>query len=220
MSKPGDDKREDLAFDPRHVETFLTKIRADRDEAIQEIRGCAEQEIAKIRKDAYRAARALARKTIKSAREQEALERDRFLYKIKSELKREHWKVLESLRQEVLRRARETFEAAWAQPAQQWAWCESWLNTATELAQGQVLSIRLGQGGSDKITAKIKHKLKDYSGEWSAEIDQAAPAGVVIAWPDHLLDGTLISHCEDVSREVVNQLAQTLSPAQSQEHSE
>ena len=85
MDKPGDKKQEELEFDPRHVETFLTKIYADRDAAIAEIHDCAQKEISKIRRDAFRNARDLARKTIRATREQEAQEHDRYMYKVKAE---------------------------------------------------------------------------------------------------------------------------------------
>lgn len=212
MDKPGDNKREELDFDPRHVETFLTKIYADRDAAISEIRDYADKEIAKIRKEAFRNTHDLARKTIRTTRELEAQERDRYIYKVKAELKREHWKVLAELRQQVLEKARTTFESAWKDPQQQWTWCRSWIATATGLARGQDLEIRLGTGGSKKVLSKIEQMLKGYDGKYTLEIDKAKPAGIVISWPDHYLDGTLMSHCQEVSNEVVDQLAQTLSP--------
>jgi len=213
MDKPEKNDNTELDFDPRHVETFLRKIHSDRDAEIEEISARAASEIAKIRKAAFSSNRALAHRTIKAAREQEARERDRYLYKVKSELKRQHWQILAELRQQVLAKARATFEAAWNDPLQQWAWCKSWIDTAAELAQDQPLHIQLGMGGNKQVVAKARRKLKDYPGEYSIAIDKAAPAGIIIGWPDHYLDGTLISHCQEVSSTVIDRLAHTLTVA-------
>jgi len=203
-----------VQFDPRHVDTFLSKIHADRDEELRKIQEQVDIEVAKIRKAAYRSARTLVHDIAKTAREREARDRDRYLYKVRAELKREHWKILAELQAHVLARAGELFQAAWRDPARQWGWCRYWLDAAMGFANGAALKVLVCEDAHADVIDKIKKHL-DACGDGSElVIEAAAGPGIVILWPDHRLDGTLASHCREVSTEVVEHLAQKLSSAE------
>ena len=217
MADQNDKGPESLDFDPRHIETFLNKISKDRESAIKKIQDHTEEEIRKIRKEAFRNARAFAHRTNTATREEEARKRSRLLYKASAELKREHWSIIAELRQTVLDKVSAKFYDAWKEPEQQWAWCTGWLDTATLLAHNEELDIVLGAGGSKDVADRIESKLKHYGGGFLIEVDKNAPAGIMISWPDHHLDGTLMSHCQEVSEDVANRLAQIMSAPEKQE---
>ncbi len=198
------------------METFLAKVRTDRDTAIAKIRSSTQDAVAKIRKEAFRGARDLAHRNIRATREHEARERDRYMYKVTAELKREYWTILSELRQEVLGKVTAQFNDAWSDPERQWSWCDRWLDTAILLARNAKLHVLLGAGTKKDVVSRIEDKLKQHKGDCSVELDASAPAGIVVSWPDHYLDGTLISHCQEVSNDITNQLAQIMSAPQPQ----
>jgi len=210
MARPDSDNP-GVQFDPRHVATFLSKIRADRDEELRKIQEQVDIEVTKIRKAAYRSSRELVHDIAKTARERESRDHDRFLYKVRAELKREHWKILAELQAHVLAKAGDLFQAAWRDPARQWDWCRYWLDTAMGFANGAALKILVGEDAHADVVGKIKEHMAAYSGGSALEINAAAGPGIVILWPDHRLDGTLASHCREVSAEAVEHLAQKLS---------
>lgn len=217
MADQNDKEPESLDFDPRHIETFLKKIVTDRDTAIEKIRNHTKEEISRIRKEAFRSARALAHRTNTANREREERNRNRQVYKVSAELKREHWSIIAELRQAVLDRVGAKFYGAWKEAEKQWAWCVGWLDTAMTLARNEKLNVVLGIGASKDVADRIESKLKDYGGGYLLELDKNAPAGIMISWPDHYLDGTLISHCQEVSNDVANRLAQIMSAPERQD---
>lgn len=199
-------------FDPRHVRAFLEKISEDRDEEVNDIRRRVEAETQKIRKDGYRAARRLASQVATDTREHQRREHDRFLYKARSELTRERWSILGDLHRRALDAVRDRFEAAWRDESRQWAWCRHWVDAGADLAAGAPLEVRLGDGTSDTVAERTGKLLDSYPGEWTVRVDTAEPAGVVISWPDHLLDGTLPSHIAVATEEVMERVAALLDP--------
>jgi vacuolar-type H+-ATPase subunit E/Vma4 len=201
-----------LEFDPKHVDAFLAKIRADRDRELAAIRRRVQAETTKIRREGHQAARRTARDMLAGVRERERREHDRFLYKVRTELVRERWSVLEDLRGQAQDAVRERFEAAWHDPEQQWVWCRHWIDAARELAGGAPLKIRLGQG-VEPVAQKIEQRLESYPGGCSLHADAHGSAGILVSWPDHCLDGTLTPQIDDATDEVMDRLVDLLNPS-------
>lgn len=201
-----------IGFDPQHVRTFLTRIRQDRDQELADIRRRVEAETRNIRKEGYRAARRLASQVAADTRERQRRERDRFLYKTRSELTRERWSMLGDLRGKALEAVRSRFEEAWRDESSQWAWCRYWVEAACTLAAGAPLEVRLG-GTRNTVAERVEKLLQSYSGEWAVRLDAEEAAGVLVSWPDHRLDGTLASHVADATEEVMERVVDLLDPA-------
>lgn len=201
-----------IDFDPRHVETFLSRIREDRDRELAAVRQRVEAETAQIRTDGHRAARRLAHEMLTGVRERERREHDRFLYKVRAELIRERWSILDDLRRQAGDAVRARFEEAWRDGDRQWKWCCYWVDAASALAHGAALDVRLGGGAGNAVAKRIEQRLESYPGEWSVGV-AAAPAGILVSWPDHRLDGTLAPQVHDVTGQVMERLVALLDPA-------
>ena len=90
-----------IEINPRHVRAFLDKIAADRDLELGKIDGQLREKVGEIRRQAHAEARRLARRLIDETRDRERRERDRYLYRLHSELTRERWVVLDRVRDRV-----------------------------------------------------------------------------------------------------------------------
>jgi len=201
-----------IGFDPQHVRTFLTRIREDRDRELADMRHRVEAETRTIRQEGYRAARRLASQVAADTRERQQREYDRFLYKTRSELTRERWSILGDLRGKALEAVRSRFEEAWRDESRQWAWCRHWVEAACALAAGAPLEVRLGDA-RNTVSERVEKLLQSYAGEWAVRLDAEEPAGVLVSWPDHRLDGTLASHVAEATEEVMARVVDLLDPA-------
>ncbi|MDH3452906.1 MAG: hypothetical protein OEN20_10820 [Gammaproteobacteria bacterium] len=199
-----------IEYNPRHVETFLEKIARNRDRELQQIDQQVHAEVSKIRQQAHTEARQLARRVIRETRERERRQRDRYLYKLRSELTRERWGMLKQIHERVLRDVRARFARAWADQDRQSDWCRLWIESARSMAAANDLHIYCGAGTSDAVVEKMRHWLSDYPGRCEWHVDTARPPGLLVEWTDHHLDGSLDRQCEMVVEAVLNRVAEML----------
>ncbi len=199
-----------ISPDARHVEAFLRKIARHRDDELQQIDSQVAGEVVKIRRQAYADARQLVRRVATDTRERERRQRDRFLYKVRSELTRDRWHVLEEIRGRVTADVHRRFEDAWREPHRQWQWCRFWIATAKTLASPADLRLLCGAGIAEDVVEKIRAALVDYPGNVELRIDDAAPSGLLVEWQDHQLDGTLVQQRDAVVATVLSRVAEII----------
>ena len=115
-------------FDPQQISPFLEKIARDCD---AELRAIAEQrdlDIARLNSEAHAASRRLFRHGADQLRARLELERSRYLARLRSDLRRQHWDILAEAQQRLLETVSERFDDAWKDPQRQWEWCRYWLH--------------------------------------------------------------------------------------------
>ena len=203
-----------LSDDARHVDAFLRKIADHRDSELQQIAAQVTEEVNRIRRQAYADARNLARRVSATTRERERRQHDRYLYKLRSQLTRDRWSVLEEIRERVAADVWRRFEASWADTEQQWQWCRFWIEAATTLAATAEVRVLCGAGTAEEVAERIRRSLSNHPGRGDIRIDSAAPPGIVIEWQDHQLDGTLAQQCEVVVAMVLGRVAEILDGRQ------
>ena len=137
-------KRLPVDFDPRQVSLFLEKIEQDCDTELREIEEKRDAEIARIRGDAYAESRRLFRYSAEQLCTRLALERSRYLARVRSDLRRQQWEILVESQQNVLMAVSDRFWKAWEDPDRQWEWSRYWLELARERAGDNALQIILG----------------------------------------------------------------------------
>ena len=206
-----------IEINPRHVQAFLDKIARDRDLELQAISQQVHTEVSKIRQQAHTEARQLALRVVGETRERERRERDRYLYKVRSELTRERWGILNQVRERVFRDVRALFDRAWADQDRQYDWCRFWIDSARVLATPNDLQIYCGAGTTDAVVEKLQQLSNDYTGRCEWHTDASRPPGLIVEWPDHYLDGTLDSQCETVVEAVLARVAEMLDDDASSE---
>ena len=79
------------------------------------------------------------------------------------------------------------------------------------MATPEKLCVHCGAGTLDSVTEQAREALAGYAGGVIVDRDDAKPAGLVIEWRDHYLDGTLPRHCEAVAVSVLRHIAAILS---------
>ena len=199
-----------VSEDTRHVDAFLRKIASHRDRELQQIDAQVAEEVGRIRRQAYADARQLVRRVSAATRERERRQHDRYLYKLRSQLTRDRWSVLEEIRERVATDVQQRFESAWADAEQQWQWCRFWIDAARSLAASEDLRVLCGSGIADEVAQNIRRSLSDHAGHVELQIDSRAAPGLIIEWQDHQLDGTLAQQCEAVVARVLGQVAEIL----------
>lgn len=199
-----------LSDDARHVDVFLRKIAHHRDRELQQIAAQVTEEVSRIRRQSYADARQLVRRVTATTRDRERRQHDRYLYKLRSQLTRDRWGVLEEIRERVSADVWRRFEASWADADQQWQWCRFWIEAATRLAASADLHVLCGAEANESVAERIRQSLSNYPGHVDLQIDGAAPPGIVIEWQDHQLDGTLARQCEAVVATVLGRVAEIL----------
>lgn len=206
-----------IEINARHVQAFLDKIARYRDQELQQINQQVHTEVSKIRQQAHTNARQLARHVISETRERERRERDRYLYKLRSELTRERWSILNRVRERVFRDVRTLFERAWDDQDRQYDWCRFWIDAARVMATPNDLRVVCGAGTTDATAEQFQQLISDYPGHVEWHVDAAGPPGLRVEWPDHHLDGTLDRQCETVVTAVLAQVAEMLDHDDSSE---
>lgn len=200
-----------VEFHAQHVQVFLDKIARDRDLEIAAIDRQVAAEVAALRRQTHEQARQLARRVITATRERERRQRDRSMYKIRSELTRQRWQILDAVHSEVLSLANGLFMQAWRDPERQLQWCRYWVVSAQRLASSEALNIVCGAGTSDAVVGKLREMAAERPGEFSINVDEQRPAGLIIEWTDHELDGTLSKQCDALADGVLEQVAAILA---------
>ena len=200
-------KRLPVDFDPRQVSLFLEKIELDCESELREIEENRDAEIARIRGEACAESRRLFRHSADQLRTWLALERSRYLARVRSDLRRQRWEILAESQQHVLMVVSDRFRKAWEDPGRQWEWSRYWLEMARERAGDNALQITLGQGGLEGVRAKIEKTIRDYPAGTSVTIDPGTDPGICIAWGDCIMDGRLASQTTAITDAVLNRLA-------------
>jgi vacuolar-type H+-ATPase subunit E/Vma4 len=210
-----------IEYNTRHIEAFLQKIARYRDFELQQINKQVDEEVRKIRQEAHGQARRLARRVIGETRERERRQRDRYLYKLHSELTRERWGILTQTRERVFQDLLGRFEHAWADPDRQCDWCRFWIESAMAMATPNDLRIRCGAGTLHTTLEKMQQLSGGYAGHCEWQVDAAKPPGLIVEWPDHYLDGTLDRQCEVVAEAVLSRVVEILDkdePSETSNH--
>ncbi|MDH3712875.1 MAG: hypothetical protein OET44_03385 [Gammaproteobacteria bacterium] len=209
-----------IEYNTHHIEAFLQKIARYRDRELQQINQQVDREVSKIRQQAHSQVRRLVRRVISETRDRERRQRDRYLYKLRSELTRERWGILTQTRERVFQDLRGRFEHAWADPDRQCDWCRFWTESAMALATPNDLQIYCGAGTLRTTLEKMQQLSDAYPGHCEWHIDAARPPGLIIIWPDHQLDGTLERQCEVVAEAVLSRVVEILGKDEPSENSE
>ncbi len=209
-----------IEYNTRHVEAFLKKIARHKDAELQKVTEQMEKEIGRIRQQGYAEARQLARRVIGETRERERRQRDRYLYKLRSDLTRERWGVLNEIRGRVSRDVHRRFAEAWADGERQWLWCRFWIDSAKAIAAPNDLQIYCGEGTAESVVDRIRRRLSDYPGKCEWHVDSGRSPGLIVEWPDHYLDGTLNHQCEVVVDKVLRRAADILVGEDQSTHDE
>jgi hypothetical protein len=199
-----------IEYNPRHVEAFLEKIAHHRDLELQQTNQQVQAEVSKIRQQAHTESRQLARRVISETRERERRQRDRYLYKLRSELTRQRWDILSQIRERVTQDVHSRFERAWADQDRQCDWCRFWIESAKTMAPPNDLKIYCGAGTANATVAAMQQLLSDYPGRCEWQVDADRTPGLLVEWPDHRLDGSLDRQCEAVVEAVLSRVAERL----------
>ncbi len=178
-------------FSGGHVDTFLEKIATDRDRELQAIEGELKRELAHIRRVAYKQSRRFFRQQARQAREQQQYSRERRLSRARTALRRRRWQLLLQLQARLMTGVQQRLEKNWRDPQVQRSWCEHWLRTAIDHAEGAPLHISLGAGSLTATQALIETLLANYPAASSVTRPEGQAAGILIEWNGTLLDGSL-----------------------------
>ena len=197
-------------FDPQQVSLFLDKIAQDCDTELREIAANRDTEIARISEDAHFESRRLFRHSAEQLRTRLALERSRYLARVRSDLRRQQWEVLVESQQRVLEAVSDRFRKAWENPDRQWEWCRYWLALALERAGDNALRIILGKGVLENVRAGIENEVRDHPAGASVTIDTHADPGICIEWGDYMMDGRLTSQNSAITDAVLSRLSDLL----------
>ncbi len=199
--------------DPGQVEAFVRKIVANRDRELQRIQEQLANQGRTLRADAHARARRLAGRIVERTREDEQRLDARHLYKVRSELSRQRWEALAHYREQARGELQARYAGLWGEPAAQSRWCRFWVQAAREASEGQRLRVRCGPGSTPALREQIAGWLDDYPGGAEVEVDLSIAPGLILEWPDHLLDATLQRQCEAALDEVMQRLARILGDA-------
>jgi flagellar biosynthesis/type III secretory pathway protein FliH len=197
-------------FNPRQVSLFLEKIALDCDTELHDIAERRDAEIARIRGDAYAESRRLFRHSAEQLRTRLALERNRYLARVRSDLRRQQWEILVESQQHVLKAVSDRFWKAWEDPDRQWEWSRYWLEMARDLAGDNAIQITLGKGALESVRAKIEKTIRGYHTDTSVIIDPETDPGICIEWGDCMMDGRLSSQTAEITDAVLSRLSDLL----------
>ncbi len=197
-------------FDPRQVALFLDRIARDRDIELREIAQQRDAEIARIRGDAHGESRRLFRQSAEQLRSRLALERNRYLARTRSDLRRQRWEVLAESQLRVLDAVSNRFRKAWEDPQRQWEWCRYWLQQALDRAGDKALRVSLGDDVSARTRANIDQAIGKHPAGASSIIDTRADPGICIEWGDYVMDGRLASQSAAITDSVLGRLSSLL----------
>ena len=199
-----------IDFNPRQVSLFLEKIALDCDTELRDIAQRRDAEIARIRGDAYAESRRLFRHSAEQLSTWLALERNRYLARVRSDLRRQQWEILVESQQQVLEAVSDRFGKAWEDPDRQWEWSRYWLELARERAGDNAIRITLGKGALESVRAKIEKMTRDYPADTSVIIDPDTDPGICIEWVDCMMDGRLSSQTAAITDAVLSRLSDLL----------
>lgn len=194
-------------FDAQQVSLFLDKIARECETELRQIACQRDDEIARIRGDAHAESRRLFRHGAAALRARLALERDRYLARVRSELRRRRWDILSESQQRVLEAVAARFSRAWEDPERQWEWCRYWLELALERAGDDALAVTLGQGALDSVRARIEARIGAHRAGASVTVDPDAAPGISIEWDDYVMDGRLGSQSAAITDAVLARLS-------------
>jgi vacuolar-type H+-ATPase subunit E/Vma4 len=197
-------------FNPRQVSLFLEKIALDCDTELLDIAAKRDAEIARIRADAYAESRRLFRHSAEQLSARLALERSRYLARVRSDLRRQQWEILVESQQHVLEAVSDRFRKAWEDPDRQSEWSRYWLELARERAGDNAIRIILGKGALESVRAEIEKMTRDYPADTSVIIDPHADPGICIEWADCIMDGRLSSQTTAITDAVLRRLSDLL----------
>ena len=197
-------------FDPQQVSLFLDKIAEDCESELRDIAVNRDAEIARIRREAHAESRRLFRHGAEQLRSRLALERSRYLARVRSDLRRQQWEILVESQQRVLDAVSDRFCKAWENPDRQWEWCRYWLALALERAGDNTLRIILGKGVLENVRAGIENEVRDHPAGASVTIDTHADPGICIEWGDYMMDGRLTSQNSAITDAVLSRLSDLL----------
>ena len=204
------DSRLPADFDPQQVSLFLDKVAQDCDTELREIAANRDAGIARISGDANAESRRLFRHSVEQLRTRLVLEQNRYLARVRSDLRRQQWEILTESQQRVLEAVSDRFLKAWEDPQGQWQWCRYWLALALERAGDNALRVILGNGALEKVRASIEKKISDHAAGASVIIDTQADPGICIEWGDYMMDGRLASQNTAITDAVLSRLSDML----------
>lgn len=190
----------------QHLNAFLDKIAADHDTEMEETNAQLQQELASIRREAYRSAKEFHQAHASRTRQQAQLNHDRYLAQARTKIRRQQWQALEELKERIVANMVERMDQAWRDPSQQQAWCRYWLQQARGEATEMALSIRLGEGGLEQTQQALQQSLVDHPVACQVALDSSLPPGLTIEWGDMLLDATLAAQLPRIQELVLQEL--------------
>lgn len=197
-------------FDPRQVSLFLEKIALDCDTELRDIAENRDAEIARIRADAHAESRRLFRHSAEQLSARLALERSRYLARVRSDLRRQQWEILVESQQRVLEAVSDRLRKAWEDPERQWEWSRYWLELVRARVGDNAIRITLGRGAFESVRAKIEKTIRDYPADTSVIIDPDTDPGICIEWGDCMMDGRLASQTAEITDAVLGRLSDLL----------
>ncbi len=202
--------RTGLEFDPQQVASFLEKIARDRDRTLQEIEAGKAARIAEIRAGAFAECRNIHRKASAQSRQSQQQMNERYSAVVKARLRRRRWRLMTETQQRLAEAIWLRMIEAWNDGDGQWRWCRYWITAARRASVAAPLQIRLGKGGSADVCDKVKAVMQDYPAQCEVLVDSGDEPGVVVRWPDHLLDGSLRSQYPLIRERALERVAQLI----------
>lgn len=196
-----------IVFDPQQVAPFLEKIARERDRELARIARERDAETARILGEAYSEARHLFRHSVEDTRDRLQQEQDRYLARVRSELRRERWKILKSTQAKAVEAIWQRFLQAWDEPPLQLLWCRYWVTQALERAGEMPLTVVCGAGAAAETVRELAVDLRQHAAGGEVRTDDGLEPGLVVEWGDFLLDGRLRAQRSRIADRVLRRLA-------------
>jgi vacuolar-type H+-ATPase subunit H len=200
-----------IVFDPQQVAPFLEKIARKRDSELSRITRERDAEMARILGDAYREARHLFRRSVQDTRDRLQQEQDRYLARVRSELRRERWKILKSTQAQAVEAIWQRFLQAWDDPSMQLLWCRYWVTQALERAGELPLTVVCGAGAAAETVKELAVDLRQHAAGGEVRSDDGLEPGLVVEWGDYTLDGRLRAQRSEIADRVLSRVAHLMS---------
>ncbi|MCG6871946.1 MAG: hypothetical protein LJE84_06610 [Gammaproteobacteria bacterium] len=172
--------------------TFLDQIDLDRDAELAEVAAQLALQSREVRLAAYSRSTSAHREQAEHARARLLHRHDRKVSRARAVARRRSWQLVGAKSDVAVQRLMERARAAWADPDSQWSWCRYWVERARELAAGEELSIRIGQGGLPGTLARLKQEFPEMP---QFRMDTDLSAGLVARFGEWILDARLAAHC-------------------------
>lgn len=192
---------------------FIETIDADRDQRIAEIQAQADAEISQILGEVHERSRQLQQDTNRRLRSELSNRRQKETSRIHGHLRRQLWRHLAQLQEDLSKQVQDKLEQSWKQPAWQLAWCELWLQAAAAERQTGRLRVDIDKQVEPDTLEKIRAWAE--ANKLELEINPVLrESGLVIYWQDFELDGRLSGQFQTIREAVLARLAPVMPELQ------